>query len=206
MSKVSGQKTDTKFNTQQNTSAWKSDKTTGKLFLHNGTNKMVFVDQMNGNKEYIYDENGKKLYLEDYAILQMQNDKTALEKRVLSSLDAQQENREKQKTKWFEKFNLENKKYDLFTAAKKAATKSYQAILSKTGCSSLSELKEFSHVNGGNYLEQAQSFLTERSNARSGQIKSESMSFFYGRMYVDESKNISDIQYQKLIAQSIFSS
>ena len=114
------------------------------------------------------------------------------------------ESREKQKAKWFEKYNLENKKYDLFTVAKQAAHKGYMSILNKTNCSTLSELQEFTRLNGGDYLKQAQAFLTERSNARSGQIKSESMSFFYGRMFVDESSSISEIQYQKIIAQSIF--
>ena len=204
MSIVSNQNPDAKLNTQQSSSLYASDKTNGKLFNYKGSHKMVFVDQMNGGKEYIFDENGKKLYLEDYAILQMKNDQTSIKDRLISGLDEQEASREKQKTKWFEKFNIQNKNYNLFTAAKKAANKSYQAILSQTGCSSLSELKEYAQVNGGDYLTRAKAFLTERAEARSGQIKAEAMSAFYGRMYVDECRNVSDIQCQKLFAQSIF--
>ena len=133
MSKVTAQ-TNTNINNRQNNSESKSDRATSKLFYHNGTHKMVFVDKANGDKEYIYDENGSKLYLEDYAIMQMQNDRINLKNKLLSGLDKRQESREKQKAKWFEKYNLENKKYDLFTVAKQAAHKEYMSILNKTKC------------------------------------------------------------------------
>ena len=181
-----------------------ADRTNGKLFLYNGSHHMVFTDTANGNKEYIFDKSGKKIYLEDIAILQMQNDKDAQQKRLISSLDEQQGKYEKQKQIWYEKFQNENKKYDLFTAAKKAANKAYQGILSQTGCSSLSELKDFTSINGGNYFEKAKEFLAQRSSARAGQISSESMSAFYGRMYVDETSNVADVKSMKIIANSIF--
>jgi len=181
-----------------------ADRTNGKLFLYNGSHHMVFTDGANGNKEYIFDKSGKKIYLEDIAILQMQNDKDAQQKKLMSSLDEQQGKYEKQKQVWYEKFQNENKKYDLFTAAKKAASKAYQGILSQTGCSSLSDLKSYVQANGGDYLERAKTYLNERSSARAGQISSESMSAFYGRMYVDETSNVADVQCQKIIANSIF--
>ena len=181
-----------------------ADRTNGKLFLYNGSHHMVFTDGANGNKEYIFDKNGKKIYLEDIAILQMQNDKDAQQKKLMSSLDEQQGKYEKQKQVWYEKFQNENKKYDLFTAAKKAASKAYQGILSQTGCSSLSDLKSYVQANGGDYLERAKTYLNERSSARAGQISSEAMSAFYGRMYVDEVGNVADVQCQKIIANSIF--
>ena len=197
------QKNDAAINTQSGGNI-RADKTSGKLFFYNGTHRMVFVDANNGNREYIFDENGKKMYLDEYAILQMKKDNEFQQQKLMSSFDSRIKNREKQKEIWFNKFKLENIKYDFFTAAKKTANKGYQSILSQTGCSSLSEVKEYSKTNGGDYFEKAKTFLAERSDARSAQIKSEAMSAFYGRMYVDESKNLSDIQCQKIVAKSIF--
>ena len=199
------EKRETPIYTATNPSQQQSaDRTNGKLFLYNGSHHMVFTDGANGNKEYIFDKSGKKIYLEDIAILQMQNDKDAQQKKLMSSLDEQQGKYEKQKQVWYEKFQNENKKYDLFTAAKKAASKAYQGILSQTGCSSLSDLKSYVQANGGDYLERAKTYLNERSSARAGQISSEAMSAFYGRMYVDEVGNVADVQCQKIIANSIF--
>lgn len=197
------QKNDAVINAQSGSNI-KADRASGKLFLYNGTHHMVFVDINNGNREYIFDENGKKMYLDEYAILQIKRDKDYQQQKLMSSFDSQIKSREKQKEIWFNKFKLENIKYDFFTAAKIAADKGYQSILSQTGCSSLSEVKEYSKTNGGDYFEKAKTFLAERSDARGGQIKSEAMSAFYGRMYVDESSNLSDIQCQKILAKSIF--
>ena len=184
----------------------KLNRTNGKLYYYNGSYQMVFEDAGRGNREYIVDKKGNKLYLDELAIFSFQNDKKAQQEKLLSGFDEQEKNYEKQKDAWYKKFVAENKKYDVFSAAKEVAQKGYQKVLSLTGCSDLSDLKSFDKLNGSNYLKQAETFLADKHTARAGQISAESMSAFYGRMYVDENKNVADMQCMKIMAQSIFSS
>ena len=204
MSKILSHNTDIKFSTSQNGSEYNFDRTNGKLFFYNGSHKMVHVDTMNGNKEYIFDENGKKLYLKDIAILKLQKDKKSIKNKQLADLNKRESEFEKWKNHWFEKFQFANKSYDIFRESKKSANTGYQNVLSKTGCSSLSDLKDYEKVNGGGYLEQALGFLNQRQEATSGIIRSESDAAFYGRMYVNESNNITELAYQKAILNSVF--
>jgi len=187
-------------------SQYKHDKTNGKLYYYEGSYQMVFTDSTNGNKEYIYSKNGKKVYLDEIAILKFKDDKQEQQQKLMSSLDEQEERYENQKQIWHQKFKLECQKYNIFRHAKETATKGYQNILRQTGCSKLSDIKAFDQANGGNFFERAKVFLTQRSDATAGIISSESMSAFYGRMFVDEASNVNDIKCQKIIANSIFQS
>ena len=171
----------------------------GKLFLYNGSYKPVFRDDANGGKEYILDENGKKKYIFDIAILQMKNTK----EKLISSFDEQKSQYEKWKNHWLSKLNLANAQYKEATLNKKTAYTGYQTILAQTGCKDLAGVKEYVQVNGGNYYNEAKAFNEERTDARSAQISSEAMALFYGRMYVDESYNVANIDSQKLIALNL---
>lgn len=183
-----------------------NNRTNGKLYFYNGSYQMVFEDGENGNKEYIMDKSGKKVYLQDIALLQMKDDLQSQKDSIMKGLDNQKAQYKKWKDHWFEKLQLANENYNFFREAKKLASKGYQHILSQTGCSSFSDLKEYQKANGGDYLKQAKAYLVQRSDAVSGIIRSESDSFFYGRMYVDESQNMTEVEYQKAIANSIFAS
>ena len=175
---------------------------TGRLLLYNGSYQTVFTDSEN-NKEYILAKDGKKIYIRDIAILSLNNERKAREEKLMSDFDKQKSQYEKWKEHWFSKFNLANKTYDLCSTLKKQANKGYQNILSKTGCTSLADLKEYDKVNGGSNYKQAQMFLTQRNDARMGQIRAESDSIFYGRMYVDESNNVTNVEAQKILAQNL---
>jgi hypothetical protein len=70
--------------------AVQNNRTNGKLYFHNGSYQMVFVDASNGNREYILDRKGTKLYLDELAILKFQDENNAMHERLLSGYEEQE--------------------------------------------------------------------------------------------------------------------
>ena len=182
-----------------------TNRNSGKTYLYNGSYHFVFVDSEN-NREYIIVPTKGKLYIDEIAVLQFKDENKRLKDKYLQSLNETQKEHEKEKLKWYQKFTLENEKYDMFREMKENAFKGIRAILSFTGCKSIKELIAYDKSHCSDYFNQADSLNEQYSQCRSGEIGSQFMSAWYGRMYVDASKNITNDAFNKAIATKIFES
>ena len=178
-------------------------KTYGALQLIEGEYRRVYVDNENKNFVFI---NGKRVYLDEYNIFQMKQkameDMKAKQDELLASFRESKEEREAEKDKYLAKQQAASKAYDIFNEAKHKAMKGYQETLAKAGCNSFTQLKDYVKINGGNLLELAKGYLSDKSSARAGEIRAMSDTAFYGWMAADAAGFANDAAQMEIIAKS----
>ena len=122
-----------------NPSTQASDRNNGELYLYNGSYHMVLVDNLNGGKKYIFDNSGKKIYLEDIAVFQMQDETMAKRKMAQKNtlnFFADQEND-------FASWRDEYAKKAAYWAAKAGVNKSIYEASTKVVASTEHDLRPF---------------------------------------------------------------